>query len=156
MPAPPVPMLLPRRMLRLWRKSRRHKRAGDALSISEADNGSRGCRMPRERALPFKHRSRAGPLKTRGKLDESLPRRCRGGSEGKGVEWKRCSSARGISDRLFRSARFPARLSPAGRSKIPPKSTPLNPITRGNTRGAIRMIRLREKGASRRKASSFY
>lgn len=64
-------------------------RAGDSVNL-EADNGSRGCRTPHERALPFKHRSRArswDPLR-QGKIGGKAPsvageRKVAEGREGK-------------------------------------------------------------------------
>jgi len=81
----------------------------------EADNGSRGCRMPHERALSFKHRScRAMKLlKTRGNWMKAIVEI---GEKGKSVEGRKkrgtktVSAAKRISsDRLPFYPRFPPR-----------------------------------------------
>lgn len=70
-----------------WERNfRENHYAMDAVNL-EADNGSRGCRMPHEKALTFKHRSRGGggggeAPQDKGKLDESRRRSWRGGENG--------------------------------------------------------------------------
>lgn len=53
----------------------------------EADNGSRGCRTPHEKALTFKHRPRRLEApQDKGKLDESRCRSRCDGEDGRGKE----------------------------------------------------------------------